>query len=308
MAVEHNGGERFPIRPYAHGQIAAHLKIPKRYYDRMLEEAPELLAENVNEWIPNGSSRMLRTMDGDIRAFMSDRYRALDNNELAEAVLPTLIDTPGLSVQSCQVTERHLYIKAVTDRVTFEVKRGDVVQAGIVISNSEIGAGSVRIEPMLYRLVCLNGMIAASSLRKYHIGGRQGGDDVQELLTDATKRTKDAAFWMEVRDVVQGSLSQEGFEGIVARVQAAANDPIEGHLDKVIEVVAQTLTLSEGESAGVLRHLATGGDLTRWGMANALTRYSQDVGDYDRATEFERMGGKVIELPRNDWEVIAQAA
>lgn len=58
----------------------------------------------------------------------------------------------------------------------------------------------------------------------------------------------------------------------------------------------------------MLRHLATGGDLSRWGMANALTRFSQDVEDYDRATEFERMGGQVIELPRNDWQAIAEAA
>ena len=201
-----------------------------------------------------------------------------------------------------------MYIKAVTERVTFEVAKGDVVQAGIVISNSEIGAGSVRIEPMLFRLVCLNGMISASSMRKYHVGGRHEGDDVQELLTDATKRQSDAAFWMQVRDVVRGSLSEEGFGGIVAKAMAAANEPITGHLDKVVEVAARQFTLTEGESAGVLRHLATGGDLSRWGMVNAMTRFSQDIEDYDRATEFERMGGKVIELPRNDWQQIADAA
>ncbi len=311
LAVDHNGGETFPVRPHAHGQIASQMKIPKRYYDRMLEEAPELLADNVNTWMARqtGTSRMVRTLDGNARAYLSDRYRPLDNNELAEAVLPTLISTPGLAVQSCEVTERRMYIKAVTERVSFEVKRGDVVQAGIVISNSEIGAGSVRIEPMLFRLVCLNGMISPSALRKYHVGGRHGdGDDVAELLTDATKQQTDAAFWMQVRDVVKGSLSQVGFEKIVAKVQAAANEPITGHLDKVVEVAAQKLTLTDGESAGVLRHLATGGDLSRWGMVNALTRYSQDVDDYDRATEFERMGGNVIELPRNDWQVIAEAA
>ena len=55
-------------------------------------------------------------------------------------------------------------------------------------------------------------------------------------------------------------------------------------------------------------HLITGGTLTRWGLVNALTRTAEDVDTYDRATDFERFGGQVIELPRRDWERIALAA
>ena len=40
-----------------------------------------------------------------------------------------------------------------------EVKQGDTVQAGIIISNSEVGLGSLSLRTFLYRLVCLNGMI-----------------------------------------------------------------------------------------------------------------------------------------------------
>jgi len=54
--------------------------------------------------------------------------------------------------------------------------------------------------------------------------------------------------------------------------------------------------------------LITGGALTRWGLVNALTRTAEDVETYDRATDFERFGGQVIELPRRDWERIALAA
>jgi hypothetical protein len=35
---------------------------------------------------------------------------------------------------------------------------------------------------------------------------------------------------------------------------------------------------------------------------------SQDVDDYDRASELERLGGKVIELPRNDWQKLLASA
>jgi hypothetical protein len=41
----------FALNGHAGGQLAAHLDIPKRYYDRMAAGSPVLLAENVNHWI-----------------------------------------------------------------------------------------------------------------------------------------------------------------------------------------------------------------------------------------------------------------
>ena len=52
----------------------------------------------------------------------------------------------------------------------------------------------------------------------------------------------------------------------------------------------------------MLRHLITAGDLSGYGLVNAVTHYSQDVDDYDRATEFESLGGKLIELPAPEWK------
>jgi hypothetical protein len=54
----------------------------------------------------------------------------------------------------------------------------------------------------------------------------------------------------------------------------------------------------------VLSHLIQGGDLSRWGLANAITRQSQDEESYDMATQLEVDGGSVIELPSKDWQSI----
>ena len=56
-----------------------------------------------------------------------------------------------------------------------------------------------------------------------------------------------------------------------------------------------------------LSRLLTGGDLTQYGMHAAVTRASQDSQDYDRASDMETVGGKIIELPASDWKVIATA-
>ncbi|HEY9782088.1 MAG TPA: hypothetical protein V6D09_18350 [Leptolyngbyaceae cyanobacterium] len=64
----------FPVTENCHTQIAAKLDIPAKYYNRMRKEAPELLATNVNEWFHNKPSRrMIRTLDEQARAFLSDR-------------------------------------------------------------------------------------------------------------------------------------------------------------------------------------------------------------------------------------------
>ena len=76
----------------------------------------------------------------------------------------------------------------------------------------------------------------------------------------------------------------------------------------LVERFGKRNQLTEGERGGILRHLIEGGDLTRYGLHGAVTRFSADVEDYDRATEFEKLGGAVIELPKSDWMEVLKAA
>ena len=78
-----NEGE-FAVSEHAHGQIAARLNVPKKYYDRMRVDAPDLLATNVNHWFnKQDEHRLVRTLDGSIRAVLSAGYLCLDNWDLA---------------------------------------------------------------------------------------------------------------------------------------------------------------------------------------------------------------------------------
>ena len=72
----------FPILRTAHDQIATHADIPTRYYQRMLQEAPSLLADNVNRWFADNSKpRMLRTLAGDARALLIALELAVETTE-----------------------------------------------------------------------------------------------------------------------------------------------------------------------------------------------------------------------------------
>ena len=49
-------------------------------------------------------------------------------------------------------------------------------------------------------------------------------------------------------------------------------------------------------------------DLTQYGLANAVTRYSMDVDSYDRATDLEGIGYNIMAMPQNQWNRINQGA
>jgi hypothetical protein len=306
-------GQAMHVRPTAHKQIAERIQIPAKYYERMKHEAPHLLAHNVNHWFQrNPERRMIRTLDGDVRAFLSDRYQRIDNFDVANVAIPILSEVGGVKFLSQDITESRLYIKAVTESIQVPVKSrrvGDLVEAGVMITNSEIGLGAINIKPFAHFLICTNGMVRdKAALRATHVGRKIEGDEIAALLTDNTKRLEDLAVLSKVRDVVKAAFDAARFREWIGVIEQTTQEQISGDVPKVVEVLAEHYTLADGERSSILRHLIQGGDLSRYGLANAITRTAEDVGSYDRATELETIGGNLIELPQRDWRVIEKAA
>jgi hypothetical protein len=312
-----SGALSFAIADAVHDQVADYAGIPMAYYRRMKDQAPELLAANANAWLARGEGRRLvRTARGaddrpQARAFLSDRFRPLDHDRLLEAVMPVL-GMPGIRIASCELTAKRLYLKAVSERVTGEVRVGETVMAGVIISNSEVGFGAVSIQPLIYTVRCTNGLVIEdASLRQHHVGRRHGdpGDgDIRHLLSDEARDAEDHAFFLTVRDIAGAALSQSPFRQHLARLQSAAQLAIANPaLDRVVEVTARRFGLNDQEGAGVLAQLIRGGDLSQWGLCSAITRHSQDLDDYDRATELERVGGRLVDLPLADWDRLSSA-
>lgn len=299
---------KFAIAETAHDQLQSNLEIPAKYYDRMRSEAPQLWSTNVNHWLQeNGSRRMIRTLDGRARAFLSDRYRRLDNEDVCEAALPILLESDDIQIVSCDMTDHRLYLKAVFPRITKDVRVGDTVQAGVAIGNSEIGQGSLYVKPFIMRLICLNGMVSEDATWKaYHIGAI--GDDIDGLaLRDETQRACDKALMLTLQDAIRAA-SGAAFDRIIERMREATEGPKIIKPVPAIEVLARTIGLTKGEGESVLERLIRDHDYSRYGVANAVTNLANDVDSYDRASELEVIGGRVLDLAANDWRRIAEAA
>ncbi len=303
--------EPMQVNPIAHRQLGAHLHIPAPYYDRMLDEDPGLLAENVNTWLRKAPSRrIVRTIGGTARAFLSDRYRRLDNFEIASAVLPIIGQMKDARFESCQVTDSMMYMKVVNTRLEAEVSPGDIVQAGLIISNSEVGTGAVSVQPLVYRLVCSNGMIVNDAgTRRNHVGRVNKLDEAYRLYSDRTLEADDRAFLMKLQDTVRAAVEEARFSRVVDLMKSAARTEMTtGDIPGTVRMASREFHITESEEKGILQHLIEGKDLSLYGLSNAVTRYSQDVESYDRATELESIGYDILSMPPGTWRRINRPA
>ena len=182
----------------------------------------------------------------------------------------------------------------------FKVPTGEVIPAGMMV-NSEIGFSKLSVESGWLDSGCTNlawGFVQGS-LHKRHVGARLDiGDELYRELTDETRSATDKAVWLQFRDTVKLAITAEGFDARIAKLVEAAQEKIEADVVEVVNVTAKRFGLSDGLRSNVLRHLIEGGDLSKFGLANAVTSAANEVDDYDRASDLEKLGGQIIELPR----------
>ena len=109
-----------------------------------------------------------------MRALLSPRYQPLSNLELVRAILGKVpADTPV----RYEVTAAHFVAQVLTPD-----SRGGGLHGGISLGNSETGHRVVELSAMIYRTICLNGLILGDSevtLRRRHT--HRARATVQEL-------------------------------------------------------------------------------------------------------------------------------
>jgi hypothetical protein len=313
--------ERFEVNDTAHGQIAAHLGIPWKYYQRLLTDHADLVINQVNALFEREPSmRLLRTINGHVRAFLSDRYQRLDNDTVLATTLPVLTSAAFANeLLSCNVSDERLDVKCVyTDpALEFDVgtapdgKSRDIVKPGFHLSNSEVGKGSLRARGFFYRAYCRNGAVYggadALEFSRAHLGGRLIEGSNFQVISDETKRLDDAAIVSGVTDVLKALGSREFVADMAAQLRALkSGGAIEAPVAS-FPAFARELELTETESASALEALIRDRDYSRWGLLNAVTALANDAPSYERANELEALADKVITMPVARWNQLRVA-
>lgn len=308
-ATQDFSSETFRLSPHALGQMATDLGIPKRYFDRMKTDAPHLFRDNVHHWMyEEPTRRMIRAYTNERgyptgRAWLSDRYRRLDNIEIAKKLLPEFerLDTE-VAFHNAFVNDDKFYLRAVFPKMERDIKLGDPVQWGVQIKNSEVGAAQFSIDSFVLRLVCKNGLVVAKVMSQRHVGKRLG-----ENLSDEAIRADDKAFWLAARDELRAAISETQFETVVQTLRETTDGAVITAPIAATERLAKTYSLSDGEKEAVLTQLAVNGDMTRWGALNAITAAAHSV-EFDRRVEMEELGWDLATASTREWERIALAA
>lgn len=329
------------ITDHAHGQMSEKVLGPggRKYWDRMCDAAPDLAATNANYWLHREPERRLLRMVAPVtepeqqavgaigatmtlRAFLSDTYRTVDNFDLAQTALPVIAGS-GAWLEEAHVSETRMRLRFVTggeDVFALARQRGvdvstvlsqqgmaarEIVRMGFSLTNSEVGAGSIAIEPWAEVVRCLNGMVCSEPLRQRHVGKR-GNDD--QAWSQSTMVLDDAAFLLKVRDRMQEALSETNKIRAAQLIAKASGTPIAVPVEvptfEFVRNVGRKLELTDREVAmfsdEVTQELHTStahGGLTRWALVQGLTataRNTKAAGDMDRGCELERQGFQVL--------------
>ena len=145
--------------------------------------------------------------------------------------------------------------------------------------------------------------------RRTHIGRVNEADENFQLFSQETLAADDHAFAMKIKDTVMAAVDETRFTRVVGMMREATTVQMNTtDIPSVVRLASKDFNITEEESTGVLQRLIEGKDLTLYGLSNAVTRFSQDVDNYDRATALEGIGYNILSMPRQQWNRINQMA
>ena len=305
--------------------LAAKLNIPVGYLRRMHETRPDLYDANVNGWLHGTTGYpypadqrefLVRAFSdgnggGIARSIQSDSYRIIDDLDILETAfqgiaaagldLSTLDIKGDLSERHMRVTIRVPQISAAAPYLLQNYRYGGrsgqdfpLIDAGLVIKNSETGCGAFSIAPHLTVQVCSNGMtMTTDAQRQVHLGGRMEAGIVRQ--GDDTKQKELELVRLRTRDAVQTFLDVDYLSKTVAKLEEKAGKPLEGAPDKVVRHLSKSLGFSDDLSDTILGQFIKGGDVTAGGFLHAVTAAAHEQSDPDTAAMLEESALRALD-------------
>jgi hypothetical protein len=243
-----------------------------KYYRRLTDEMKATVANyDINRM--NGHSYLLRGKGDWIRAFLSSVYVAYNNSEIADTV-QSLLGNGALTMKSFVLEETHMFLKIISEEI-WDVESG--LKAGIMIGNSEVGMGSVSVEPFIFRKPCTNDLIVSQekSFRHAHI---------HLTAYELTRRMAEA--------VTEGfQVSSSLLDTFLKTREEPIADPVE-----IIRKIAEARKFSQKLTDEVVSSYLVEPEANRFGMINAFTNAAQRLAPLQRI-EMERFAGTLLEAP-----------
>jgi hypothetical protein len=297
IATEASGHELFakPMHRNAVEQLGGRLNIPGVWLRNVvhgLDWERGMATSMLNEYAHHATetNALIRSVGGEIRAVLSDRYKPLDTVPVFGSFLTSAYARGG-KLYDGALTDLNSYIEVLMPEVV-DVPVGNDHTLHIVfgarISTSDFGRGSLEVRGFYVQGVCMNGMVRHNALRQVHLGKRQtdGGD----IFTNATRQLQLDTIKAEVADVTEHLLSLPYREETIRLIQRAVG--IEVDVQREVKKL-KTFGLLESEILEIDAILLAGrledgvvGSPSAWKVAQGVTAMARDK-DATRKREVE---------------------
>lgn len=252
-----------------------------------------LSAQNAIRNTMKDKRALVRTVDGEVRGFLSDRYRRLDTRPMVDAMVSKAITQYGAAPIEARMNDTNFYIKMVAPKV-YEPVENEVGVFGIVFRNSDFGAGRLYMKAFFYRLFCSNLMMTEDGLAQVHLGS-QLPDSIE--LSSRTLELDTMTMASTIADVTESILNPANLDIKIEAIKKAHAENIDaGEALKRLQK-ASKITKTEMSQASELYNsadvaLMPAGN-TRWRLSNSLALLAQQSEGDDRQLELENLAGKV---------------
>ena len=271
--------------PWATGQLCQRLGIPTAYFRRC---PPAVQDVQLNYWLHaddgqdgNGKEEtwLLRGKGATLRGLLSERYSPLDNAHLLDSLLPVLDEQ--FQVSGFSLTDESLHLRVINPQYAKDIRPNDRLVVGLHLANSEVGARSITIDALVFRLVCANGLVSLvkgkSLLYRRHVGL---GDPAtfQHVLGQAVSRA-----------LVSGL-------GFMERLSWTARTYLP-RMDETIAALSEEWGLSGATEKRITANLLAepaGDQELLWSLINAITLAAQSLSP-DARYDLEVKAGQLAE-------------
>ena len=241
--------QHFYINDVARDQIFTHADINQNTAQSLLDRAPAEFCSVINKlWHDSPSDRILRAYDGApafhgvadynvLRGYVSNKFLRFDHTDVLNNIMPLITDGDhDYSVTAATLTDRNMRVTFRSNTIQGSDDRavGDVMALGFVISNSEVGLGSLSLQELIITLACLNGMQSTnvlSSIRAKHLtsaiscDGSSGG----VIPADVTASQIQAKDLYRSASNFLNNLSSDTLQDHLEKMNTARSDVIEDH-------------------------------------------------------------------------------
>lgn len=310
----------YDLHRHALNQLCAKVGLPMTYVNSLWMKSTDqwrlhLLAHNLNELFHQTSFQergkhevmfLHRLVGKELRGFLSRRFnRHLASLPLLRAFVDACRDVGAEAVDSVATDLKFgltSYLPFVFQPISSEPE--ELVAVGVSWGNSDFGAGTMRVNQLIWRPKSHTAAVIDEAISKVHIGSVIQESDIELSAETAAKEVDTQAS--AIRDAVRIQLSQDAVEKLLVAIERAHAEQIDWttlrhNLSRILqknELETLDKVIETGRTTGFdLPPVGTVGGKpipSKWWASQAVSTFAVNETDEDRKSDLQKAAGQLI--------------